>query len=101
MVRRVSWIETRNSITLAIIISLVVGVFALAYWSIITIGVFQQFVIGNTMGLAIQLLGFVTGLLIFLSIVDKSNFIILYIGLSIIQFPNWSNFIFCIFIANK
>lgn len=66
-----SWIETRNSITLAIIISLVVGVLALAYWSIITIGVFQQFVIGNTMGLAIQLLGFVTGLLIFLSIVDK------------------------------
>ena len=66
-----SWIETRNSGMLAIIISLVVGVLALAYWSIITIGIFQQFVIGNTMGLAIQLLGFVTGLLIFLSIVDK------------------------------
>ena len=66
-----SWIETRNSGMLAIIISLIVGVLALAYWSIMTIGVFQQFVIGNTMGLAIQLLGFVTGLLIFLSIVDK------------------------------
>lgn len=66
-----SWIETRNSGMLAIIISLVVGVLALAYWSIITIGVFQQFVIGNTMGFAIQLMGFVIGLLIFLSIVDK------------------------------
>ena len=66
-----SWIETRNSSMLAIIISLIVGVLALAYWSIMTIGVFQQFVIGNPLGLAIQLLSFVTGLLIFLSIVDK------------------------------
>jgi len=65
-----SWIETRNSSMLAIIISLIVGVLALAYWSIITIGIFQQFVIGNPLGLAIQLLSFVTGLIIFLSIVD-------------------------------
>ena len=66
-----SWIDTRNSIMLAIIISLIVGVLAPVYWSIRAIGLFQQYMVGNPMGLVIESLSLVIGMIIFLSIVDK------------------------------